>query len=116
MLLRMFKSKIHRAVVTDADLNYEGSITIDRDLLDVAGILPFEMVQVYNISNGARIETYTIEGDRRSGTVCLNGAAARLFSPGDLIIIVAYAMMDAEELKTHQPKVILVDNNNHPIK
>lgn len=116
MLLRMFKSKIHRATVTDADLNYEGSITIDSALLETAGILPYEMVQVYNISNGARIETYTIEGERDSGVICLNGAAARLFSPADLIIIVAYAMMSPEETKTHTPKVILVDTHNKPIQ
>jgi len=112
MWLRMCKSKIHRAKVTDADLNYEGSITVDADLIEASNLLPHEIVQVYNIATGARIETYVIEGKPGSGTVCLNGAAARLFAPGDLVIIVAFVLMDPEEAKSHTPQIILVDENN----
>lgn len=112
MWLRMCKSKIHRATVTDADLNYEGSITIDSRLIEQAGMLPGEMVQVYNINNGARIETYIIEGEPDTGVICLNGAAARHFAPGDLVIIVAMVYMTPEEARSFKPEVILVDANN----
>lgn len=112
MLLTMFKSKIHRAVVTEANLNYVGSITIDEDLLEASNILPGEKVQIVNNNNGARLETYTIPGERGSGMVCLNGAAARLVQPGDVVIIMAYCMMDAEEAKTFKPTVVILDENN----
>lgn len=108
----MYHAKIHRATVTEANINYVGSITIDRVLLDASGILPFEQVHVVNVNNGARLETYVIEGEPGSGTICLNGAAARLAHPGDKIIIIAYAMMSDEEAKNLQPKVVLVDDKN----
>jgi aspartate 1-decarboxylase len=111
----MFKSKIHRATVTDADLHYEGSITIDKDLMDLAGILTYEKVDIYNITNGARFSTYTIDGRRGSGEICLNGAAARMVQPGDMIIIVSYGLYSQEELKDHKPIVIQVDEKNRPI-
>lgn len=112
MLLHMYKSKIHRATVTEANLNYVGSITIDQDLLDAAGILPGEKVQIVNNNNGARLETYTISGERGSGVICLNGAAARLVQPGDVIIIIAYCILDREEAKTFEPDVVFLDSNN----
>ncbi|MCL6447039.1 MAG: aspartate 1-decarboxylase [Armatimonadetes bacterium] len=112
MLLTMFKSKIHRATVTEANLNYLGSITIDQELLEAAGILPHEKVQVVNINNGARLETYVIEGERGSGMICLNGAAARLVQPGDVVIIIAYALLTPEEAGVFQPTVVLVDERN----
>ncbi|KJS23663.1 MAG: hypothetical protein VR72_00125 [Clostridiaceae bacterium BRH_c20a] len=108
----MFKGKIHKARVTEANLNYVGSITVDQDLLDAAGILPNEKVQVVNNNNGARLETYTIPGERGSGVVCLNGAAARLVHPGDIVIIISYTWLDEKEARQHKPKVILVDENN----
>ena len=108
----MLKSKIHRAVLTDADLNYMGSITIDRDLLEAADILPFEKVQVVNNNNGARFETYAIEGEAGSGCVCLNGAAARLGQPGDILIILSYIQLDDQEARQHKPQVVFVDENN----
>jgi aspartate 1-decarboxylase len=111
----MFKSKIHRATVTDADLHYEGSITIDKDLMDLAGILTYEKVDIYNITNGARFSTYTIDGRRGSGEICLNGAAARMVQPGDMIIIVSYGLYSQEELENHKPIVIQVDEKNRPI-
>jgi aspartate 1-decarboxylase len=113
MLRVMMKSKIHRATITQADMHYEGSLTISAELMRAADILPYEMVHVYNISNGERFETYAIEGEENSGVICLNGAAARKGAPGDLIIITTYATYDAKELETHQPKVILVDSGNH---
>lgn len=116
MLRTMFKAKIHRATVTDADLNYEGSITIDEDLLDASGILPYEKVDIYNITNGARFSTYTIVGKRGSGEICLNGAAARLVQKGDLIIIVSYGIYSEDELKNYKPVVVHVDKNNRIIK
>lgn len=116
MLLTMMHGKIHRATVTQANLNYVGSITIDEDLLDAAGILPGEKVQIVNNNNGARLETYTIAGERKSGVICLNGAAARLAVEGDIVIIIAYALMDDKETRELQPKVVLVDENNHIIK
>lgn len=112
MLLNMFKSKIHQATITQADLNYSGSLTVDLDLLDEAGILPNEKVQVVNINNGNRFETYTIVGERGSGVIGLNGAAARLGLPGDKIIVIAYAQMSPEEAKNHKPVVIVLDDNN----
>ena len=113
MLRVMMKSKIHRATVTEANLDYEGSLTISAELMRAADILPYEMVHVYNISNGERFETYAIEGQEESGVVCLNGAAARKGAPGDLIIITTYATYEVAELEQHLPKVILVDGRNH---
>lgn len=112
MLLTMFKSKLHRATVTEANLNYVGSITIDKNLLEAANILPGEKVQIVNNNNGARLETYTIEGPANSGVICLNGAAARLVQPGDKVIIIAYAQMDSEEAKTFRPSVVFLDDEN----
>lgn len=112
MLRTMMKSKIHRATVTEANLNYVGSITIDRDLMDAADILENEKVQIVNNNNGARFETYVIEGERGSGVICVNGAAARLVQPGDIVIIISYAMFEDKEAKNHKPKVVMVDNNN----
>lgn len=112
MLLFMFKSKIHRATVTEANLNYMGSITIDRELMEAAGILPNEKVQVVNNNNGARLETYAIEGEPGSGVICLNGAAARQVQPGDTVIIIAYTMVDEKEARNFKPKVVLVDEHN----
>jgi len=110
--LTMMKAKLHKATVTQADLMYEGSITIDEDLLDEAGILPFEQVDVLNITNGNRFTTYTIIGERGSKTIGINGAAAHLTSPGDLVIIVSYAQMSATEAKTFKPKIVLLDEGN----
>jgi aspartate 1-decarboxylase len=115
MLREMFKSKIHRATVTDADLHYEGSIGIDKNLLEASGILEYEKVDVWNITNGARIHTYAIESPRGSGEICLNGAAARHFHPGDMVIIATFAMVDEEELKTFRPTVVQVDEKNNII-
>jgi len=112
MTLRMLKGKIHRATVVQADLNYVGSITIDPDLLEAAHILEYEMVQVVDIDNGSRLETYTIAGERGSGMICLNGAAARLVTAGDKIIIMCYCDMTPEEAQTHQPHVVFVDEKN----
>jgi aspartate 1-decarboxylase len=112
MLLNMFKGKLHRATVTDANLAYEGSITIDKTLLEAADILPFEQVQVYNLTNGARFTTYVIEGRADSGEICINGAAARHARKGDMVIIAAYAVMEAAEARTFTPKNILVDKDN----
>lgn len=116
MFLNMFKSKIHRATVTEANLNYVGSVTIDMDLLEAANILPGEKVQIVNNNNGARLETYTIEGQRGSGVICLNGAAARLVQPGDLVIIIAYAMMTQEEAKTFKPNVVFLNDDNQIVE
>lgn len=112
MKREMFKSKIHRATVTQAELYYEGSITIDMDLLDASDILPFEKVQVVNMSTGSRLETYTLEGERGSGIICLNGPAARLGTVGDEVIIITYAQMEDKDAKTHKPKITLVDKKN----
>lgn len=106
------KGKIHRATVTEANLNYVGSITIDEDLLDLVDILPNEKVQVVNNNNGARLETYTIPGPRGSGVICLNGAAARLVQPGDIVIIMSYAVMSDEEARAHKPKVAIMGPDN----
>jgi aspartate 1-decarboxylase len=110
----MLKSKIHRATVTDANLHYEGSLTIDELLMEAADILPFEQIKVYNVHNGARFDTYAIPGPRGMGDICLNGAAARLGSKGDLIIIATYADYDSSELHGYQPRVVLVDSENRP--
>lgn len=116
MIYTMMHGKIHRATVTEANLNYVGSITIDEDLLDAAGILPGEKVQIVNNNNGARLETYTIPGKRGSGVICLNGAAARCALEGDIVIIIAYTQMDEKEAKALEPKVVLVDKQNHIVK
>jgi aspartate 1-decarboxylase len=115
MRRRMMKSKIHRATVTDADLHYVGSITVDRDLMDLADLMEFEQVAVVDIDNGARLETYVIQGERGSGSICLNGAAARLVAPGDRVIIISYAEYDAAELDGYAPTVVHVDRSNHAI-
>ena len=112
MFRTMLGGKIHRATVTEADLNYVGSITIDQDLLDAAGICVNEKVQIVNNNNGARLETYTIPGERGSGMICLNGAAARLVQKGDIVIIMSYVLMGNEEAKNHEPKVVLVNEQN----
>ena len=113
MRLVAFKSKIHRATVTEANLNYEGSVTIDADLMEAADILPHEQVQVLNVNNGKRFDTYAIRGPRGSGVICLNGPAARLAHVGDLVIILTYAKMEREELARHTPRVVMVDERNH---
>jgi aspartate 1-decarboxylase len=112
MLLQVFKSKIHRVKVTQADLNYIGSITIDEDLLEAANILEGEKVQIVNNNNGARLETYVIRGERGSGVICLNGAAARLVQVGDVVIIISYAYMTPEEAKTFKPIAVFPDEQN----
>ena len=112
MNLTMLKGKIHRAVVRQAELNYVGSITVDTYLLDAAGILEYELVQIVDIENGNRFETYTIAGEPGSGMICLNGAAARQVAVGDHIILMSYAQMTAEEAKEHKPKVVFVDEQN----
>ncbi|QIB27991.1 MULTISPECIES: aspartate 1-decarboxylase [Caloranaerobacter] len=112
MMINLFKSKIHRATVTEANLNYVGSITIDEALMEAAGIIENERVQVVNINNGARLETYVIKGERNSGVICLNGAAARLVQPGDKVIIMAYCWVDKDEAEKLKPKVVFVDENN----
>ena len=116
MNVELMKCKIHRAVVTDANLKYEGSNKIDNSLMDAAGLFPFETVSILDIANGARFDTYVIEGERDSGTICLNGAAARLVQRGDLVIIVAYASMTPEEAKNWNPTVIRVDSKNRILK
>ncbi|MBS3946996.1 MAG: aspartate 1-decarboxylase [Dethiobacter sp.] len=112
MLRTMCKSKIHRATVTDANLNYQGSITIDEALMEAADLLAYEKVQIVNNNTGARFETYVIKGKRDSGTVCLNGAAARLVQPGDIVIIISYMLVDKEDLASFQPKIIAVNSQN----
>ena len=113
MILTMFKSKIHRATITQADLNYAGSLTLDPDLIEAAGMLLHEQVHVLNINTGDRFSTYIIEGERGSGVVCLNGAAARLGQPGDLIIALTYAQMSEEDARGFKPTVVHVDQKNH---
>ena len=108
----MLKAKLHRATVTEANLNYTGSITIDRHLMDESGLLPHEKVQIVNINNGARFETYVIEGPRNSGIICLNGAAARLVQPGDKIIVMAYMQLTPEEANGFEPRVLLLNDDN----
>lgn len=115
MLRTMMKGKIHRATVTQADLHYVGSVTVDEDLLDAADILPGELVHIVDINNGARLETYTIAGERGSGVIGINGAAARLVNTGDLVILISYAQMEDAEAKEFQPKVVFVDSENRII-
>ena len=115
MQITVMKSKIHRATVTDANLNYEGSISIDKNLLDAAGIMVYEKVQIVNLNNGARFETYVMEGKAGSGEIMLNGPAARLGQVGDLIIIIAYATIHKEETEKFRPRIIMVDSNNKPV-
>lgn len=115
MYIHIVKSKIHRVTITEANLNYIGSITIDEDLLDAANIIANEKVAIVNNNNGARLETYVIPGKRGSGEICLNGAAARLVQPGDIVIIMAYAIMDAEEAKTFKPAVIFPDTKTNKL-
>lgn len=112
MQREMLKSKIHRVTVTESELYYEGSITVDKDLLEAANILPYEKVQVLNFNTGSRIDTYTIEGPSGSGTICLNGPAARLGTVGDEVIIVSYAHFPEGEVSRHKPKIVLVDKKN----
>lgn len=112
MFRTMMKSKIHRATVTEANLNYVGSITIDQDLLELVDMLPNEKVQIVNNNNGARFETYIIPGPRGSGVICLNGAAARLVHPGDTVIIISYAVMTDEEARTFKPQIAIMGENN----
>ena len=109
---RMFASKIHRATVTGADVDYEGSVTIDRDLLDAAGILEWEEVQVWDVTNGARLATYAIAGERGSGGICINGAAAHLVRPGDLVILATFVELDDAAARAHTPTVVFVDEQN----
>ena len=112
MLRTMMKSKIHRATVTQADLHYVGSVTVDEDLLDAADLLPGELVHIVNVTNGARLETYTIAGQRGTGILGINGAAARLGHPGDVVILIAYAQMTTEEARRFKPRVAFVDTDN----
>jgi len=116
MTVTMFKGKLHRLTVTEADLYYEGSITLDAALMEAARILPYEKVQVVNVNNGARLETYTIPAVAGTRTVCLNGPAARLCAPGDEIIVIAYAQMTPEEAQAHRPRVVLVNKQNDPVE
>ncbi|MDC3415351.1 aspartate 1-decarboxylase [Aquibacillus salsiterrae] len=116
MFRTMMKAKIHRARVTEANLNYVGSITIDEDIIDEVGILPHEKVQIVNNNNGARLETYVIPGERGSKVICLNGAAARLVQKGDVVIIVSYAIVSEEELQTFKPKVALMNEDNEIVE
>lgn len=116
MLVNMLKGKIHRATVKQAELDYVGSITVDEDLLDASGIYEYEKVQIVDINNGSRFETYTIAGERGSGLICLNGAAARQVQTGDKIIIMAYAVMDEKEIKNNPPKVVFVDDDNKIVR
>jgi aspartate 1-decarboxylase len=116
MLRTLMKAKIHRATVTEANLNYVGSITIDEEILERVDILPNEKVQVVNNNNGERLETYVIPGERGSGVICLNGAAARLVQPGDVVIIMSYAMMDEQTARTHKPKIALLDEQNRIVE
>jgi aspartate 1-decarboxylase len=116
MFRYMMKGKIHRATVTEANLNYVGSITIDEEILEKVDILPNERVQVVNNNNGARLETYVIPGERGSGVICLNGAAARKVQPGDRVIIMSYVMLEEEEARKHQPKIAIMDENNRIVE
>ncbi len=116
MLVNMLKGKIHRAKVIQAELDYVGSITVDEDLLDASGIYEYEKVQIVDVNNGSRFETYTIAGERGSGLICLNGAAARQVQTGDKIIIMAYAVMDENEIKNNPPKVVFVDDDNKIVR
>ena len=115
MFRTMLKSKIHRVTVTQADLHYVGSVTVDEDLLDAADLLPGEQVAIVDVTNGARLETYTIAGPRGSGVIGINGAAARLVHPGDIVILIAYAMVDDREARTLVPRVVFVDAENRQV-
>jgi aspartate 1-decarboxylase len=116
MRLNVFKSKIHRATVTHADLDYEGSVTIDRDLMEAARILPYEAVHIWNVTRGTRLMTYALAGPAGSGAVCVNGAAAHLNRPGDVVILATFADLDAEEARSHRPTVVRVDAANHVVR
>jgi len=111
----MFSAKIHRATVTHADLHYVGSVTVDEDLLDAADLLPGELVHIVDVTNGARLETYTIKGERGSGVIGINGAAARLVQPGDIVILIAYAQLETAEARAFQPSVVFVDADNRVV-
>jgi aspartate 1-decarboxylase len=115
MEISIFKSKIHRATVTHADLDYEGSVTIDADLMDQANILPYESVHVWNVTRGSRLVTYALSGPRGSGAVCINGAAAHINKPGDIVILATFANMSRAEALKHQPVVVRVDDKNRPV-
>ena len=110
-----FKSKIHRATVTQADLHYEGSVTIDEDLMDAAAIADYEAVHIWNVTRGTRLQTYALKGERGSGVICINGAAAHLNQPGDLVILSTFAELDEAEARAHTPKVVLVDAKNRVV-
>ena len=112
----MMKSKIHRATVTGADLHYEGSITIDLDLMEAADIIPYEAVCIWDVDNGSRFETYAIEGERGSGVICINGAAARMVAPKDLVIIASFVNMENEQALQHEPKLVFVDDKNRMLQ
>lgn len=116
MFRTMMKSKLHRATVTEANLNYVGSITIDEDLMEAGNLWENEKVQIVNNNNGARLETYVIKGPRGSGVICLNGAAARLVQPGDKVIIISYAMMTEEEARRYKPTIVILDENNQQLQ
>ncbi|MGC5025623.1 aspartate 1-decarboxylase [Tsukamurella sp. DT100] len=116
MLRTMMTSKIHRATVTEANLHYVGSVTVDADLLDAANLLEGEQVAIVDVTNGARLETYTIAGERGSGVIGINGAAAHLVNPGDIVILIAYGQLNEEELKTYAPSVVFVDSDNRPVE
>ena len=116
MLRRMMKSKVHRATITSADLHYEGSLTLDEDLMDAADLVPHEEIQVVNVNNGARFSTYVIPGPRGSGVIQLNGAAARLGHPGDLVILISYGVFDDAEADRHVPRVVFVDGHNRIVR
>ena len=115
MMRTMMNSKIHRATVTQADLHYVGSVTVDEDLLEAADLLPGELVHIVDVTNGARLETYTIPGERGSGVIGINGAAARLVAPGDIVILIGYAQMETAEARKHQPTVVFVDAHNRVV-
>ena len=112
MFREMLRAKIHRVVVTEADLDYEGSLTLDADLLDAAGMVPFEKIEVYNVARGTRFATYALEGRRGSGVCCVNGAAAHLASPGDRVIVASYAVIPEADVRSHRPKIVLVGEGN----
>jgi aspartate 1-decarboxylase len=116
MQRHLMKSKIHRATITSADLHYEGSLTVDEDLLDAADLVEYEEIQVVNVNNGSRFSTYVIPGPRGSGVIQLNGAAARLGMPGDLVILISYAVFDAKEAERHHPRVVFVDAKNRIVR
>ena len=116
MLRRLMKSKIHRATITSADLHYEGSLTVDEDLMDAADLVEFEEIQVVNVNNGSRLSTYVIPGARGSGVIQLNGAAARLGMPGDLVILISYADYSEQEVAHHRPRVVFVDDQNRMVR